>query len=398
LSGSAGGVVVLCDGAGDWDSFLVWDGALQNIFKAVYTPNALGTTDSVPGKSAVTYTEEISRAVRSLFKITIGADQGGDRIEISGAELPATDKSPANAKYYPVVIDIGVPGASGANTGLPVFSIRAGGLGTAETNYDHIRLRVNRDARLVIEADNDPEHAGPTGACPYGRLAGGTVEVMGGGRLRNGAYRGFPLGRGSVIIVRLGSWFVTGPEPEGTADRDRLGYDAAWLAGPIGEDAALRWGAGDQNGSYIEVRDIPRPGDPDGGEGGTLTFDANVTLRKTLALRYNVWFVNSPTLTIDAAGDSFTIGGQKGLVAENDGYKLYGTYFQTGGQNPARPAAKIIVMRDSGISHSAFSPDGEGFFEAGSAVTISNRGSAGGAERVEYGRDSIEGYCNWNVP
>ena len=359
--------------------FLVEDADLRNIFNAVYTPNAPGSTDGIePGKLAAAYTEAVSGAVLRLFKITVGSTAADDRIEIGGEVLPGAAAQPAVDKYHPVVIDVGLPGTP--NSGLPVFYIHDRGLGTGGADYVHIRLRVNQGANLVIEADNDAEHASPDGACPYGNLTGGTVEVMGGGALRNGAYRGFPLGQGSVIIARLGSRFATGPESPDPPDPGRLGYDAAWLAGPIGENAALNWDAGDQNGSFIEIRD-----------GGTLAFDANLTLQKSLVLRYDVWFVNSPTLTIDAAA---------GLVAEDSTYKLYGTFFQTGGQNPARPAAKIVVMAGGAISRSALSPsDSDDFITAAdSTITINNRGSAGGAAKADYGRDGISGYCNWALP
>ena len=371
------GAAALLVGGDTLNGFLVEDADLRNIFNAVYAPNATGSTDSIePGKLAAAYTEAVSGAVLRLFKITVGSTAADDRIEIGGEVLPGAAAQPAVDKYHPVVIDVGLPGTP--NSGLPVFYIHDRGLGTGGADYVHIRLRVNQGASLVIEADNDAEHASPDGACPYGNLTGGTVEVMGGGALRNGAYRGFPLGQGSVIIARLGSRFATGPESPDPPDPGRLGYDAAWLAGPIGEDAALNWDAGDQNGSYIEIRD-----------GGTLAFDANLTLRKSLVLRYDVWFVNSPTLTIDAAA---------GLVAEDGAYKLYGTFFQTGGQNPARPAAKIAVMAGGAISRSALSPDSGFIAAADSNITINNRGSAGGAAKADYGRDSIIGYCNWDLP
>jgi hypothetical protein len=398
----ASGAAGLLSGTGgdepDW--FFVEEEALRNMFNAVYAPNAPGTADSIePGKQAAAYTPEISETVLSLFNITVGSTDAGDRVEIGGADLLAAS-APVIDEYHPVVIDIGIPGTS--NGGLPAFHVRAGALGTAEVHYGHIRLRVNQGAGLVIEADNTGYSEGITDwACPHGNLQGGTVEVAGGGWLRNGAYRGFPLGKGSIIIARLGSRLATGPESSFSPSAP--GYDAeldahyaGWLIGHAGDGAALCWGAGDQNGSFIEIRDIPRPGD--GADGGTLAFDVNLTLRKPLALRYNVWFVNSPTLTIDAA-DGPAIDGHRGLIAEDARYKLYGTFFQTGGQNPARPAAKIIVMPGSGISRSALSPDGEGFVKAeGSGLTINNRGAAGGAVETGYGRDSIAGYCNWDAP
>jgi hypothetical protein len=198
----------------------------------------------------------------------------------------------------------------------------------------------------------------------------------------------------SVIIARLGSRFAADPEsPRITA---LLGYGADWLVGS-GKNTALCWGTGDQNGSYIEIRDISRPGDTDGSEDGTLAFDVNLTLRKTLLLRYNVWFIHSPTFTINAMAGS-EIDGHWGLIAEGGTYKLYGTFFQTGGQNPARHAAKIVVMKGNEISRSALSPDDTGFITAvGSNMIINNKGRAERAEKVDYGCDSISGHCNWDL-
>jgi hypothetical protein len=357
------------DGSGtDW--LLVEEEGLRNLFNAVYAPNAPGTTDRVEqGKAAVPYTNETSATVLGLFKITVGDSPDGDRVEIAGAALPVTAWPPGDAKYHPVVIDIGLPDAPGGS--LPAFYIPAGGLGAPGGDYRHIRLRVNRGAYLVIEADN---LGGETVPCPFGSLSGGTVEAAGGGRLRNGAFRGFPLGEDTVIIARLGSRLAAGPEDADDA------YFSGWLVGPSGEDARICWDAGDQNGSYIEIR-----------SDGKLVFDTNITLRKPFRLRYDVWFFNSPTLTI---------GGGARLEAETGAFKCYGTFFQTGGQNPARPAAKILVRQGGAIARSLLVPDetAAGFVSAAAAdIAVTNKG-AGTLEKAEYGRDSISGYLNWDIP
>jgi hypothetical protein len=379
----ASGAVVLNVGGGP-DAFLVNENeqSLRSLFNAVYAPNAPGTSDTVhePGKVAVTYNEKLSETVLGLFKITVGSVAAGDRVAIRGTGLPvASAETPAIDLYHPVVIDIGVPDNAGANSGLPVFSIPFGGLGAADTDYRHILLRVNGGARLVIGADNGK---GESVACPYGKAAGITVEAMGGGELRNGAYRGFPLGPGSRIIVRLNSRFAIGPED--AADE----YYSGWLVGSANDDARVRWSSGDQNGSYIEIRD-----------GCGLAFDVNLVVWKPLRVRCNVWFVNGPALTV-AAQNGPAIDGRRGLVAESGAYKFYGDSTQTGGQFPAQPGAEITVTPGSAISRSLVTDETDGalFIEAAaSALTVTNKGA--GPPVKAYAPDSlVGGYLNWEIP
>jgi hypothetical protein len=417
VTGETAGVVVLraggTTGGTAGGSYLVADEGLRNIFSAIYTPNAPGSADRIEqGKEAAVYTEAVSGAILDLFKVTVGppdannggngnggdggnSENNGDRIEITGAALPLAAENPLINQYHPVVIDIGSPEKPVA--GLPVFRIREGGLPVQVGDYRHIRFRVNRGASLVIEADNS---GGEEAACPYGTVSGSTVEVMDGGSFRNGAYRGFPLGEDTVIIARLGSRLASGPETGTASD---------WIIGSVKDNARVCWGSGDQNGSYIEIRD-----------GGSLAFDANIMVRKPLKLHYNVWFVNSPTLTIDTSGAEPLPDGTQGLIAEEcvkdedgedgatdvadaaaSGYRFYGTFFRSGGQNPSRPAAKIILKKGSVISRSLVSDDqtGGGLVSAEEAdIAISNGGAANGLQKELYGRDNIGGYFNWKLP
>jgi hypothetical protein len=379
----------------EWYYLPAAEGSLRKTFTAVYSPNAPGTVDRVEqGFAAVPYDEEISRKVLNLFKITVGAAPDDDRIEIRGTGLPAgTDR------YHPVVIDAGIPGED--NGGLPAFSVPAGDLGAAGLDYSHIRLRVNRGAYLVIEADNNGYAV--SNPCPAGRLKNGTAEVMGGGRLRSGAYKGSPLGENAVTLVRLGSSFATGPET--SFDPSQGGYDAevdkffsGWLIGPAGENPRIQWGVGDQNGDYFEIRP------------GKIAFSANITIKKTLVLDAGLWFINGPTITIDAAEDSLTYEGKKGLFAANGTYRFYGTKSQSGGQNIANVMATIVIQSGSSL-HGSFlmSPDGKFVTAAGWDMTITNQGDAndaaytggaqGGQEIPEVSYDTSRyGYCNWFIP
>ena len=323
--------------------------------------------------------------VLGLFSVTFG--EANDRVEVKGTELP-----PASAGI--AVIDIGLPAED--NTGLPAFYIPYGALGAEGQDYAHIRIRVNRGACLIIEADNSGYTAGGQGnPCPPGNLTGGAVEVAGGGRLRSGAYEGFPLGQGTAITTRLGSWLAVGPESsfgpssEGyDAERDRP-YEG-WLVGPSSSDARILWGAGDQNGSYIEVR------------AGRIAFDANVTLRKSLFLAYDVGFVGGPALTVDVQEDDPETG-VGGLFARGPGYRFYGTKSSSGGQNPSKPAARVIIKRGSAISRSFLTGDdgASGYITATDGdITINNKGKGSGVDSLVF---TVSGttrnlYLNWNIP
>ena len=189
------------------------------VLKAVYEPNKPGSTDSVSldaaatpsvSKTAVTYTAALSAEVLSLFQFTTGTESI-DKVEITGTALP--DATTYNATQTNlIVIDIGKPGAD--NSALPKFYIPVQGLGADGGSYAHIRLRVNNGAELVILADNSAyaSNGGAGHPAPDGYFNGGCVEVMSGGKLRDGAFEGFPLGSNAVILNRSGSYLSVGAE------------------------------------------------------------------------------------------------------------------------------------------------------------------------------------------
>jgi hypothetical protein len=275
---------------------------LRTLFNAIYTPNAANTTDTVEsGKGTITYTTAISQAALALFKITIGPASSQDKVQIKGTALPtAQGASSGNL----IVIDIGVPGGTD-NSGLPTFYIPHQGLGasTIDGDYSHIRFRVNKGASLVIEADNtayeaadDDGIAGAGNAGATGYFKGGCVEVMDGGKLRDGAWEGFPLGTDAVILNRYNSYLAVGPETY--KNQDMLSYTgtdapqkyySGWLIGPSGASPSPRieWDTGNGPASYVEVRP------------GEIATDAKLTAKKSLGLIYSVWFVNGAQLTID---------------------------------------------------------------------------------------------------
>jgi hypothetical protein len=375
--------------------YLVTDAALKTRFNAIYTPNKPDSPkDEIESnKTTVSYNQAISDAVLGLFSITLGSSASNDKYEIKGAVLPDATSTGANVNK-PLVIDIGLPGGE-ANSGLPTFSIPVQGLGADETtSYSHIRFRVNSGASVVILATNTGYiNSGAGNSCPTGYFNGGCIEVMSGGMLRDGAYEGFPLGANAVILNRLGSYLAVGPEAGSTdANAKQEAYNAyysGWLIGPSSGEPRIEWDSGDQAGDYIEVRP------------SRLAISANVTVKKNLGLIYSVWFVNGPRVTIDAKNEAAgLIGDKKGLFANGEGYKFYGTVASSGGHNPGNPAATIVIKGGSTL-HKMFltanGTDKTNFItaEANTDITIANKGGTDTGVLYENG---ITGYLDWEIP
>jgi hypothetical protein len=378
--------------------YYVKDSSWQAVFKAIYIPNAPDSTDTaIMPKAAMPYTEEISRTALNLFKITPDGPNAADcLIEIKGEALPYTNGMGPN---HIIVVDIGIPRED--NSGLPLFSIPDRGLGRAGERYDYFRLRVNRGARMVILADNSGYIAsGPGHPCPPGNAAGSVVEIMDNGKLRVGAYEGYPLGEDSRIIAFLHSSLALGPDRSGpvvipghSEARDRQ-YQGGFI-GPGFGAPGIAWGTGDQNGNYLELyRD-------------RIAFAANIAVQKTLELSYSLWFVNGPTLTInansgsDSGNDSFTINGKKGLFAGDPGLKFYGTASTSGGINIGNPAAGIVLRPGNVLSQSFITldeTDPEALITPGIyEKKIVNRGSSGSSAEEPYDDPSIVSYLNWDI-
>jgi hypothetical protein len=382
--------------------YYVTDASLKARFNAIYTPNAPDSPADVieTGKTTVAYNQTISEAVLGLFNISLGATAQDDKYEIKGAGLPETTAGATTATTTnPIVIDIGLPGG-GDNSGLPVFYIPYQGLGAETGAYGHIRFRVNGGAEAVLLADNSGYINGSAGDnCEPGYFNYGCIEVMRDGKLRDGAFEGFPLGSNAVILNRLGSYLAIGPE-EGSADATGAAsnvynlYYKGWLIGPSAGDPKILWDTGDQGGSYIEVRPTK------------LAISANVTVRKALGLIYSVWFVNGPTVTIDAAAHDGLPGvnNLKGLFANGADYKFYGTKGSSGGENTATPTAKIVIKPGSTLHQmflTANGTDANTFITntTSADITIENKGDTAGATLTEYETGTgISGYRNWDIP
>jgi hypothetical protein len=366
--------------------------ASDALFNAIYTPNAPGSTrDDVskdPGKSAVEYTSAVSTAVLNLFKVTFDGSSV-TKVEITGEPPDENIVSPAASNSNLIIIDIGLPEG---NTGLPKFSIPfdntgRGTLGSDDgsgsDSYSYIRLRVNPGADMTIAADNSAyENTGAGHSCPVGRFGGGCVEVMAGGKLRDGAYEGFPLGSNAVILSRAGSYLSVGPESHNSekVSADAQKYFAGCLIGPEDGSPRIKWDAG--NTGYIEVRP------------SKLAISGDVTVQKTLGLIYSVWFDNNTTVTIDVVQSDTTptIMGNRGLFANGTTYKFYGT-----------STAKIIVKKDS-VLHKAFlTSDGTDIGillkgkDGGNSAVTGTTNSGDPARYPDPTSGQIERYPTWTV-
>jgi hypothetical protein len=393
---------------------------IRAVFDAIYAPNSPTSRDGFvegadPGKTAVPYDKTISDKVLKLFYVTLGnsTDEKGDKVYIKGETLPEkTDANPVASVTNLVIIDVGVPGGDGKD--LPHFYIPVQGLGSAEVeggtaggtlsqdaykdanNYSHIRLRVNNGAELVILADNSNYENGNAGgkACPPGKFAGGVVEVVKGGRLRDGAWEGFPLGNNAVILNRTDSYLAVGSESamdvttDNTSNNVNELYYSGWIIGPeTANNARIVWDGGPP-AQYIEVRP------------GRLATNANVTVKRTLGLIYKVWFVGPTTLTINAKDDAVTPGfgtdsaGQsiKGLAVNNDTTNTFLFYGNSG--------ASIVVTQGSSIMNAPLGITGDTFTTAysgsGSTTIKAYEGPAGSlGTYIENDVNSIKGYNSW---
>jgi hypothetical protein len=271
----------------------------------------------MPGKESngdeAAFTEEISKKVLDLFEITIKSRVVA-RVELKGTDLPTIVETAGK----PLVINIGLPKDRNSLT----VHIPHDKLGTAGNNYSYVTIRVNDGAELVIEADNSGYINGGVGdSTATGKFTAGRVEVMTGGKVRDGAYEGFPLGSRAVILNHVNSYLSIGPEPGSPDATDPKAsgaynmYFAGYLIGPSGSGARVEWDAGNTVDSYVDIR------------AGELVTNAQLTVKKHMGLIYSVWFIEDAKLTINTGSDD------AGLVAnESPGqdWNFYATKARTG--------------------------------------------------------------------
>jgi hypothetical protein len=338
---------------------------------AVYAPNAPDSDQDLieSGKTTIGYNAVLSASVLDLFNVTFSG--GSETYEIKGTVLP-TFGGASNTNL--IVIDVGIP--EGNNSGVKWY-IPDQGLGNS-VDYSYIRFRVNKGAEVVILANNANYLASGAGnPCTPGNFNNGCIEVMAGGKLRDGAFEGFPLGSNAVILNRLGSYLAVGPEEStgeyntsynGITNSTILFYQGM-LIGPQGSGARIEWDAGGRNDDYIEVIL------------GQLAINANVTVKKTLGLIYSVWFVNGSRVTIDASGDAVTPNpGTPGLFANGATYKFWGN-----------PGATIIVKSGSALDN-VFLSSTTGLVSGPKEIINAGTGSL----QAYGGTTTISGYSTWN--
>ena len=154
--------------------------------------------------------------------------------------------------------------------------------------------------------------------------------MMAGGKLRDGAFEGFPLGSNAVILNRSGSYLLVGAEERGNGthpieDSYNTHYRDYLLAPSTETTARIVWDAsGNTADSYLEVRP------------GVIATTAKLTAQKSVGLIYSVWFVGSAHLTINAAseGEGWIGNSLHGLVANEsatDATPDYNFYANTAG-------------------------------------------------------------------
>jgi hypothetical protein len=417
---------------GKWFSIPGNESSIATLLNEIYEPNAVDSEDDIEdGKTAIKYTREISEKVLNLFEITIKSTTPGtgygswDKVEITGTDLPtASGASSINL----IIIDIGKPTEEGgtpavAGTSKPQFYIPPLGLGDQFGNYSHIRLRVNPGKELVILTDNSGyiSGGGVGDTCDPGYFNGGCVEVMENGKLRDGAYEGFPLGKDAVILNRWGSYLSIGPEPDHIDATTDVGgtnviynnFYKGYLVGP--EAPGKIYGATDYDdtprvvwggtGGYLEVRP------------GKIATDAVLTVRKSLGLIYSVWFVNDASLTIDIPSVFNETSGEgnpkdnifpnnkdnptqwgHGLAA-NEFTEDFNFYGSTKTGSPTTITIKtgnflderfLHVGKDADLTWTATS----GFIGGTGDITVTHPGTG-----TQYAyTDTIKGLAGWTVP
>jgi hypothetical protein len=375
------------------------DADVIKTFEAIIRPNSKSETAKTveTGKTAITFTEEISEAAIKLFSVKFATGDDGnpaDTVEIKGTTLPsAAGATPTNL----IVIDIGLPGEDADNSELPTFYIPYRELGNStlanDKDYSHVRFRVNKDVTLVLESDLTS-----TDPTATGYFKGGAVEVLAGGYLRDGAFQGFPLGSGAVLLNRYGSTLGIGPEadkvPNGYEDTYNK-YFKGWLLGPASDSPKIEWDAtGNSAGSYLEVRP------------SLIATDAKLTLKKSLGLIYSVWFVGDAALTIDTTsegedgpyGDSF-----HGLLVSSGNRKFYGNEATTITVKPGNQLEEFYLnddetytSADPGSGDGWITPEGDD--DTDLVITNLGAGSDNSVTATPYvdASTGISGYLNWD--
>jgi uncharacterized repeat protein (TIGR02543 family) len=292
-------------------AYLVTDEPVKNIFKAVYEPNK--SLDGAVG----------------LFHITLGAeDANADIIELKGENVPTGN------------INIGLPPEGTTlvdNSSLPDFIIKPGALGDGNNEKGSI-LVVNNGAYLDIKSDQTVAHAfSGQGTTPTpGKLKSGSVYVMAGGKVRDSAYKAWPLGDGSVFTVYAGGSLAVGPgKRDGTFADARLedgdyknrmeSYYTGWLIGTSENSGKVTFDNTRDEGISDPCIVVTNT---------SVILKGSATVNTNISLMYDLWLTVGAKLTVtsdmtvtfihgqyDNQGTPKAIYGQPGAVGgDGDGH------------------------------------------------------------------------------
>jgi hypothetical protein len=259
--------------------YYVSDSGLNNIFDSVYTPNR-----NVEGAVA-------------LFHIVLAADSDDDAavdvIEVKGADVPKRSSDGDGFVY----IEIGKN--DGTVNNLPDFIIPPGGLGASAGENDSVSykgtiLRVNKGAYLNIDSDQTLENAftdAAFSAGTAGKFKDGSVYIMAGGKVRDSAYKAWPLGEGSVFTVYKGGYLAVGQgvnTGEATGDDFEKANYGGWLIGGGTDDGKVVFGGANESivNPCIVVTNT------------SVVLKGVATVRADISLMYDLWLTAGSQLTV----------------------------------------------------------------------------------------------------
>jgi hypothetical protein len=306
----------------------------------------------------------------------------GDYIKLAGTSVPT------GTSDVPARINVGVPGEN--NVALLDVVIPPEGLGAdISTTYTYTWIVVNNGAYLDVNATQTMGGD----MTSVGKFQSGTVRVANGGKARDSAWMGWPLGSNSAFRVLYGGSIAVGK-----GDRDGHtwvdGYTGelasghpyypafeGWLIAPSSEsNTKAVWGgqvsSGEEDGyGFLDAF------------GTSVVIYGNVTIKKTAGLIYNVLLVAGTTLTIDDDASLSPLASVYGQPADTGAMPGLGVA-------TLLPASKIILNGSGMIAKhldnasSVFSSGGEGTYTVTGSVPIE------GYEVYEGSLD-IKFYTDW---
>ncbi|MDR1559690.1 MAG: hypothetical protein LBS84_08355, partial [Clostridiales bacterium] len=307
-------IVKLNDGRSDKWYFVPANENFRGIFDAIWTPNK-------DNKKAI-----------ALFHVKFGETKEDDKIEIKGTDVPKSENV-----TEPVTIHIGDPDKN--NNSLPDFVIPEGGLGDGTDTYLGTILQINNGAYLNIASDQSVDNAFNLVYSPgtVGKFRSGSVYVMSGGKVRDSAYKAWPLGEGSVFTIYKGAYMAVGPgDRNGNApvgDPVAQQHYNGWL---IGENGKVEFGGANE--------DIDEPCVVVTNE--SVALKGTAIVKKNVSLMYDLWLTSGSKLTVDSGATLTFINGTNdntGTAKAIYGQPVTSGGFGAGEVTKSRPASEVVV-------------------------------------------------------